>query len=66
MRTPKLPSRQAAKPPKTAELNRTSDAVIAQNIADAPPAIAARYQAAYEQYGWSQFDTPSERKHCHE
>lgn len=49
---------ETAKPPKTVELNRASDAVIAQNIANAPRAIAARYQAAYEQYGWNRFGPP--------
>ena len=49
---------ETASAQKTAEILRASDTVVAQNFASSPRAIAARYQAAYEQYGWDQFGAP--------
>jgi predicted ABC-type ATPase len=37
---------------KAAELDRASEAIIAQNAAMAPAAIAARYEATHAQSGW--------------
>ncbi|MDO5693609.1 MAG: hypothetical protein Q4G70_14235 [Pseudomonadota bacterium] len=40
---------------RAAELEQQSRAIIAQNAANTPAAIAARYQLAYNQFGWSGF-----------
>lgn len=37
---------------KAIELQREAELIIAQNAANTPAAIAARYQVAYDQYGW--------------
>lgn len=36
-------------------LEQQSQTIIAQNAANTPEAIAARYQIAYNQFGWSEF-----------
>jgi len=51
---------ETATPQKAAQLTRESDAIVAQNIAHSPHAIAARYQTAYEQFGWNKFGVPTE------
>lgn len=43
---------QAATPQQQAALEAQSRIVIAQNAANTPAAIAARYQIAYNQFGW--------------
>ena len=37
---------------KADELQRASDLIVAQNAANSPAAVAARYQVAYDQFGW--------------
>lgn len=49
---PKM-EREQATPAQAAEFERQSQAITAKNAAQTPAAIAAHYQAAYEQYGWS-------------
>lgn len=51
---------ETATPQKAAELARESDAIVAKNIANSPHAIAARYEAAYQQFGWNKFGAPTE------
>lgn len=46
---------EAASPERTAELERQSQAVIAENATRTPVAMAAQYQAVYERNGWSQY-----------
>ncbi|KLB52711.1 hypothetical protein XEUV315_23805, partial [Xanthomonas euvesicatoria] len=38
-----------------AELESQSQTIIAQNAANTPEATAARYQIAYNQFGWNEF-----------
>jgi len=38
---------------EAAELDRTSSLILAQNAANTPAAVAARYQIAYSQFGWN-------------
>ncbi|HZF97179.1 MAG TPA: hypothetical protein VEY92_02850 [Pseudoxanthomonas sp.] len=38
---------------EAAELDRTSSLILAQNAANTPAAVAARYQIAYNQFGWN-------------
>jgi hypothetical protein len=40
---------------RVAELERQSAQIVANNAANTPAVIAARYQIAYEQFGWSAF-----------
>lgn len=44
---------ETASPQRAAELNEQSLAIIARNGEQTPAMLAARYQAGYEQYGWS-------------
>lgn len=44
---------ETAGPQRAAELDQASKLVIAQNAANMPAAIAARYQVAYNQFGWN-------------
>jgi hypothetical protein len=44
---------ETASPQRAAELDQASKLVIAQNAANMPAAIAARYQVAYNQFGWN-------------
>jgi hypothetical protein len=46
---------ETASPERAAALDRESERIIARNAANTPAAIADRYQAAYEQYGWSAY-----------
>ncbi|MET4728222.1 hypothetical protein ABIE09_002029 [Lysobacter enzymogenes] len=46
---------QTANDQEQAALEAQSQRIIAQNAANTPAAIAARYQIVYEQFGWSQF-----------
>lgn len=43
-----------ATPSRAAELERASQAIIADNLDHSPRAIAEQYQTAYTQYGWQQ------------
>lgn len=43
---------QPATPQQKAELDGQSQLLIAQNAANTPAAVAARYQIAYNQFGW--------------
>jgi hypothetical protein len=45
----------AATPAQTTELERQSALIVAQNAANTPAATAARYQIAYNQFGWNEF-----------
>ena len=45
----------AATPAQAADLERQSDLIIAQNAANSPASTAARYQIAYNQFGWGEF-----------
>ncbi|MET7140095.1 hypothetical protein M3S04_03925 [Xanthomonas sp. PPL139] len=45
----------AVSPEKSVQLEAESLRIIAQNAANTPGALAARYQVAYEQYGWRDF-----------
>ena len=45
----------AATPAQAMDLERQSDVIIAQNAANTPAATAARYQIAYNQFGWADF-----------
>lgn len=42
-------------PERATELEQQSQAIIAQNAANTPTAIAARYQIAFNQFGWNEF-----------
>ncbi len=44
-----------ATPQRAAQLDQQSALVVAQNAANTPAAIAARYRIAYDQFQWSQF-----------
>jgi hypothetical protein len=46
---------ELATPQRAAELERASQAIIAENAARTPAAMAMRFQAAYEHNGWSQY-----------
>ncbi len=50
----KISHTETAGPQRAAELDQASKLVIAQNAANMPAAIAARYQVAYNQFGWNQ------------
>ncbi|QWP74969.1 zeta toxin family protein [Lysobacter sp. K5869] len=56
----KLSHHEAATPQRAAELDRQSQQVIADNALRTPAAMAARYDAAYAAYGWSQYGKPPE------
>lgn len=45
---------ETANPKRAAELDQASKVTVAENAANAPAAIAARYQVAYNQFGWKQ------------
>ncbi len=45
---------ETATPQRAAQLEDQSKLVVAQNAANTPAAIAARYRIAYDQFGWSQ------------
>lgn len=45
----------AVSPEQSVQLEVESLRIIAQNAANTPEALAARYQVAYEQYGWRDF-----------
>jgi hypothetical protein len=42
-------------PERAAELDQQSRAIIARNASNTPASIAARYQIAYNQFGWNEF-----------
>lgn len=44
---------QVATPQRAAELEKQSQAIIADNATKTPAALAASYQSAHDQYGWS-------------
>ncbi|MGO1002339.1 zeta toxin family protein [Lysobacter sp. CA196] len=44
---------QVATPQRAAELEKQSQAIIADNASKTPAALAANYQSAHDQYGWS-------------
>lgn len=44
---------EKASPQRAAQLDREAEAVIAKNSTQSMPAIAERYQQAYQQFGWS-------------
>lgn len=46
---------QPATDEQNAALDARSQLIIAQNAANTPASIAARYQIAYNQFGWNQF-----------
>jgi hypothetical protein len=46
---------QPATPAQSADLERRSDLIIAQNVANTPAVTAARYQIAYNQFSWHNF-----------
>lgn len=46
---------EAASPERAAELDRASEQVIRDNIANGPAPIAARYELAYHSNGWDRF-----------
>lgn len=48
---------EPASPAQTATLEQQSALIVAENAANTPAAIAARYQVAYNQYGWREFAT---------
>lgn len=48
---------EPASPAQTATLEQQSALIVAENAANTPAAIAARYQVAYNQYGWRDFAT---------
>lgn len=48
-----IPHTETATPQRAAELDQTAALIIAQNAANTPAAIAARYQVAYNQFGWN-------------
>ncbi len=51
---------EVASPQRAAQLDDASRLIVAQNAANTPAAIAARYQVAYNQFGWSQYgDVPA-------
>ncbi len=45
----------AVSPEKAGQLELESQRIIAQNAANTPEALAARYQVAFNQYGWHEF-----------
>lgn len=47
--------RESATPQRAAELDQASRLIVAQNAANSSAAIAARYEVAYNQFGWKQF-----------
>ncbi|HZF97378.1 MAG TPA: hypothetical protein VEY92_03900, partial [Pseudoxanthomonas sp.] len=51
---------EVATPQRAVELEQASKLIIAQNAANAPAAIAARYRIAYNQFGWERYgDVPA-------
>lgn len=44
---------ETASPQRAAELDQASRLIIAQNAANTPAAVAARYQVAYNEFGWN-------------
>lgn len=46
---------ETATPAQAAGLERQSAMIVAENAANTPAAIAARYQIAYNQFGWQDF-----------
>lgn len=44
-------------PERETQLDAQSQTIIAQNAANTPEATAARYQIAYNQFGWNEFAT---------
>lgn len=49
---------EVATPQRAAELETQSQAIIAGNATRTPAALAASYQTAYDQYGWSRHGEP--------
>ncbi|MGO4781390.1 hypothetical protein AB4084_38480, partial [Lysobacter sp. 2RAB21] len=45
---------ETANPQRAAELDQSAKLIIAENAANTPAAVAARYQVAYNQFGWKQ------------
>jgi hypothetical protein len=52
-RGPPIGHTEIADPKRAAELDQASKVIIAQNASNTPAAIAARYEIAYNQFGWS-------------
>ncbi|MEH6417184.1 hypothetical protein [Pseudomonas sp. CGJS7] len=50
----KVSHTETANPQRAAELDQASKLIIAESAANTPAAIAARYQVAYNQFGWKQ------------
>ncbi|WP_153066818.1 hypothetical protein [Xanthomonas arboricola] len=48
----KVSHSETASPERAAELDRAAAVIVAQNAANTPAAIAARYEVAYHQFGW--------------
>ncbi len=46
---------ETASAERASDLDQAAKLVIAQNAANTPAAIAARYQVAYNQFGWNQY-----------
>ncbi len=46
---------EIATPPRAAELDQQAQAVLEQNAANSWPAIAARFESAYQQNGWAKY-----------
>ncbi len=44
---------ETASPQRAAELEQASRLIVAQNAANTPAAVAARYQVAYNEFGWN-------------
>jgi predicted ABC-type ATPase len=51
----KLSHNEGANPQRAAELDQQSRQIIAENAARTPAAMAARYETAYAQFGWSTY-----------
>lgn len=54
--TPEIKT-EAATAAQTKQLEQQSALIIANNAANTPASIAARYQIAYNQYGWNEFSS---------
>ncbi|MGO4259185.1 hypothetical protein [Lysobacter sp. TAB13] len=50
----KISHTETANPQRAAELDQSAKLIIAENAANTPAAVAARYQVAYNQFGWKQ------------
>ncbi|MBT2745318.1 MULTISPECIES: hypothetical protein [unclassified Lysobacter] len=50
----KVSHTETANPQRAAELDQSAKLIVAENAANTPAAVAARYQVAYNQFGWKQ------------